>query len=293
MRLNKSQFLCVCVAVSPPTFPPWSHLARDIYHLNHPLHYPWHFSTLPTSSVLSWISKLGCAVVELQCNVCPAQACWQRAAHCSGSFCLSQRATSLIMVLCKERNNFDSTSAVAIERTLEIPLFSCHLHIPSSCSHWNPEYTWSAMWKHFSKLMCCHSGSWVQNSAPAQWPWGNPCSGFSIWGISTVLWLFLPFCTLYNLQVSVGDLKPWIPDSSVGQCYSAADWASLTPPYWRTSLIHNNMPMSVQDPRGCTDTQWYKLKSCALFGPLQWYYTKTNKQQQKTNTSRKVSCLQS
>lgn len=40
----------------------------------YPLHYLCHSST-PTSSVLSWIFKLRCAMVELQCNACLAHAC--------------------------------------------------------------------------------------------------------------------------------------------------------------------------------------------------------------------------
>lgn len=37
IRINKSQFPCSCVTVSPPTFSSQRHLARGIYSLNHPL----------------------------------------------------------------------------------------------------------------------------------------------------------------------------------------------------------------------------------------------------------------
>lgn len=217
----------------------------------------------------------------------------QRGAHYSGSFCLAQRATSLLLWFYMKRG------------IILTPLVQWQLK-----EHWR-YLCFSVI---FTYPLVVATGTQSIHEVPGENIWVSLCVAILEAEFKTLLQhsglgeictlvslyeepilfcgLFLPFCTLYNLQVSVGDLKPWIPGSSVDQCYSAADWASLTPPYWRTSLIHNSTLCKIQEDASDAQT-WYKLKSCVLFGPLQWFQSKKKQTTTKNQHQQKSLILQS
>lgn len=137
---------------------------------------------------------------------------------------------------------------------------------PHSCCI--PGSMWNTIWKDLGKFMGRCSSVWVQNCSSTV-----AMDKGLLWFLCTKEHSGAGFGRLHRLCalcVPVGHLEPWDPASSVDQCYSAADSATVESPY---PLLHtSHTPMSAQVQRRCTDFQvWNRLESCVLVWSLQWY----------------------